>query len=325
MKSRSKELLDRAIAAMVAAIDIYNKPDFRYRAESFTVLATNAWELLLKAKWLHDHKNQMNSLYVRYGKGQKRTRIKKSRSGNPITHSIDYLAKKLLETKTLDQHAWKNLQILLEMRDTVVHFYHQAPQFAERLQEVGAAAVKNFVAAIQDWFERDLSEYNFYLMPLSFVSIPERTDAILLNKEEKRFIEFLGQQELDNTDPSARYSVTVNIEVRFTRSKAKKALAVQVTRDPNAPAIRLTEEQIRERYPWDYNLLTEECRQRYTDFKVNQEYHDIRKGLVTDQRFAHVRRLDPDNPKSSRKVFYSPNILTELDRHYTKKQLRVTR
>ncbi len=319
MKSRSKELLNRAIAAMVAAIDIYNKPDFRYRAESFTVLATNAWELLLKAKWLHDHKNQMNSLYVRYGKGQKRKRIKKSRSGNPITHSLDYLAKKLLETKTLEQHAWKNLQILLEMRDTVVHFYHHAPQFAERLQEVGAATVKNFVAAIQDWFERDLSEYNFYLMPLSFVSIPERTDAILLNKEERRFIEFLEQQEPDNTDPSARYSVTVNIEVRFTRSKAKDALALQVTKDPNAPAIRLTEEQIRERYPWDYKTLTEKCRQRYTDFKVNQEYHDIRKGLVTDQRFAHVRRLDPDNTKSSRHVFYSPKILTELDRHYTKR------
>ncbi len=31
MKSRSKELLDRAVAAMVAAIDVYNKPDSPYR------------------------------------------------------------------------------------------------------------------------------------------------------------------------------------------------------------------------------------------------------------------------------------------------------
>ena len=28
MKARYRELLDRAIAAMVAAIDVYNKPDF---------------------------------------------------------------------------------------------------------------------------------------------------------------------------------------------------------------------------------------------------------------------------------------------------------
>ncbi len=37
MKSRSKELLDRAIAAMVAAIEIYNKPGFPYRTESLKV------------------------------------------------------------------------------------------------------------------------------------------------------------------------------------------------------------------------------------------------------------------------------------------------
>ncbi len=36
MKARSKELLDRAIAATIAAIEIYSKPDFRYREELFT-------------------------------------------------------------------------------------------------------------------------------------------------------------------------------------------------------------------------------------------------------------------------------------------------
>jgi hypothetical protein len=30
MKSRSKELLDRPVAATVAAVEIYNKPDFLY-------------------------------------------------------------------------------------------------------------------------------------------------------------------------------------------------------------------------------------------------------------------------------------------------------
>jgi len=64
MKSRSKELLDRAISAMVAAIEIYNKPGFPYRTESFAILAINGWELLLKAKWLADHRNQASSLYV---------------------------------------------------------------------------------------------------------------------------------------------------------------------------------------------------------------------------------------------------------------------
>ncbi len=64
MKARSKELLDRAVAATVAAIEIYNKPDFLYREEAFSVLAINGWELLLKAKWLADHNNKINALYV---------------------------------------------------------------------------------------------------------------------------------------------------------------------------------------------------------------------------------------------------------------------
>lgn len=31
MKSRSSELLDKSTSAMIAAIEIYNKPDFLYR------------------------------------------------------------------------------------------------------------------------------------------------------------------------------------------------------------------------------------------------------------------------------------------------------
>ncbi len=319
MKARSKELLDRSIAAMIAAIDVYNKPDFRYRAESFVILAINAWELLLKGKWLHDHHNKISSLYVREGKGETRKRIKKSRSGNPLTHSADYLAKKLVEQRSLHQNAWKNLQILLEMRDTVVHFYHNSPQFSERLQEIGAAAVKNFVAVIHDWFQRDLSEFNFYLMPLSFVNIPVENEGILLNKQEEKFLRFLEQQEPGDDDPEAEYSVTVNIEVRFTRSKAKEALAVRLTKDPNAPVIRLTEDQIRERYPWDYNTLTDKCRRRYDNFKVNRKYHEIRKRLQVNTIYAHIRRLDPENPESPKKVFYNPNILREFDKNYAKK------
>ena len=49
---------------MKAAIEIYNKPGIPYRNESFTILAINAWELLLKAKWLELHRHKRRSLYV---------------------------------------------------------------------------------------------------------------------------------------------------------------------------------------------------------------------------------------------------------------------
>ena len=64
MKSKSNELLDKSISAMIAAIEVYNKPDFLYRGETFSILAINSWELLLKAKHLKDNHNKMRSLYV---------------------------------------------------------------------------------------------------------------------------------------------------------------------------------------------------------------------------------------------------------------------
>jgi len=50
--SLSKELAAKAVQAAVAAIEIYNKPNFSYREEAFSLLMLNGWELLLKAKWL---------------------------------------------------------------------------------------------------------------------------------------------------------------------------------------------------------------------------------------------------------------------------------
>ena len=122
MKARSKELLDRAIAATVAAIEIYNKPDFLYREEAFAVLAVNGWELLLKAKWLHDHNNRIRSLYVlepmtrKSGKRGKKLCVKTTRSGNPFTHSLDFLAQKLVEQAALNPKAWANPQALISPR-----------------------------------------------------------------------------------------------------------------------------------------------------------------------------------------------------------------
>ena len=48
---------------MLSAIEIYNKPDFKYREETFTILAINSWELLLKARILKLNNYRVNSIY----------------------------------------------------------------------------------------------------------------------------------------------------------------------------------------------------------------------------------------------------------------------
>jgi hypothetical protein len=40
---------------------------------------------------------------------------------------------------------------------------------------------------------------------------------------------------------------------------------------------------------------------------------------MVDPKYVRPRFLDPDNPKSGKKEFYSPTILAEFDKHYTRK------
>ena len=326
MKSLSNELLDRAVLAMAAGIEIYNKPGFPYRNESFTILAINSWELLLKTRWLHLHGHERRSLYVyearttKTGTKSKRKYIKRTRSNSPFTRELGYLAKQLVNEGILNPSACRNLETMLEFRDCATHFYNEDPAFHSRLYEIGAACVKNFTTAIYEWFDREVTEFNVHLMPLTFVGPPSDVEGALLNAEQNNFLAFLDSIDEPEVDPTSPYSVRVNVDVKFTRSKAKDAPAVRVTNDPSAVPVQLTEENIRERYPWDYRTLTAKCRQRYADFKENSQYHGIRKGLENDQRDSRRRLLDPDNPNGTSKVFFNPNILGEFDKHYAKKE-----
>lgn len=329
MKSRSKELIDKAIAATISAVEVYNKPDFQYRAETFCILAINGWELLIKAKWLKENDNKIQSLYEKEwprkkdGSKSRRSRIKRTRSGNPFTHSLTFLAKKLVEQGDLEQNAWANIQALLELRDSSVHFYNSSHNFANKLQEIGAASVKNFVSLVEEWFERDLSKFNFYLMPLSFINLPKQTKAVVLNKEEKKFLNYLGQLETEVDESDSKYSITINMEIKLTRSKSNDALGVRIVDSTNtdAPEVRMTEEQVLEQYPWDYKTFIDKCRERYVDFKMNKEFYKIRNSICEEkkERVCKIRYLDPKNPRGSKKPFFKPEILIEFDKHYTKR------
>ena len=63
-KTKSDLLLNKSIQAALSSIELYNKPNFSYREESFTILMVNAWELLLKAKIVTDANQDMSALYI---------------------------------------------------------------------------------------------------------------------------------------------------------------------------------------------------------------------------------------------------------------------
>ncbi len=323
MKSRAKELLERSLAAIVAALEIFNKPNFKYREDTFAILVINAWELLLKSKWISDNGNKLSSLYVienvknKDGAVGKKKRVKKTRSGNPFTHSLDYLGKKLVATKQLSQIALDNINVLLEIRDSAIHFYNTENIFSIRLQEIGAAAIHNYTTTAQQWFCADFSKYNLYILPLGFIQ-PKQHTGIILNREEKRFLNFLDSiEKKEHSDE--RYSISISIDVSFSKSKADDALKMRKGDSPIVVDIRLTEEQLKDKYPMSYKDLTNACRIRYVNFKQTPDFYDILKELKMDTTYSYERELHPGNPKSAKTNFYSTAIWNRLDRHYTKK------
>lgn len=103
-------------------------------------------------------------------------------------------------------------------------------------------------------------------------------------------------------------------------TKQKRTLKIKTSTDQNAPVMRLTDDEIKKHYPWDFKKLTSELHKRYSNFKHNQKYHRIRQKLITEGKGSFRRFLNPDNPKSSHQDFYSPDILKEFDEHYDKKK-----
>ena len=64
-RSTPLRIMMQSIDIMVSAMEIYNKPNFSYRDETFCILATNAWELMLKAKIISNNNDKMSSIYIK--------------------------------------------------------------------------------------------------------------------------------------------------------------------------------------------------------------------------------------------------------------------
>lgn len=327
--SRALILYDKAESALISAIEIYNKPAFSYREETFAILAINAWELLLKAKVLTENSGALSSLYVYEsrtnadGTPSKRKYPKRNRAGNPLTIGMG-VAITALDGKAstrLPVEVRANLEALIEVRDNAVHFVNARFDLAKAVLELGTACVKNFVTLAEKWFDCDLSEYNLYLMPIGFLSAPSAT-AIAVGGDEGRLVSYLRQvSATQNTvTASSGFHVALDVSIAFKRSATDAVSTFTLTNDPSAPHVFLTEEDIRQKYPWDYRELLSRLRARYTDFKENSAFHDIRRPLLEDSRYVLARYLDPGNHKSPKKPFHNPNILTAFDKHYTKRK-----
>ena len=306
-------LVDKAVSSCISSIEIYNKPDFKFREESFSILLVNSWELLLKAKILKDTADQLDSITF-FKNGQAEI----SASGNPKTISITKALNILSGSGVLKPVVAENIKLLIEIRDESVHFLHTDLELATKIQCIGTASLKNFMTLAMEWFGVDFRRYNFYLMPVSFFHLSDMESFSVDNDATDNLMRYLDSVEQNfSEDPDPQFSITLRLETKFVKSSSEEAVLVRVTDDPEAPEIQISEEDALKSYPFTYESLCATARARFSDFKANTKFHDIMRGLKAQgERFCKERRLDPRNPQSIRKMFYHSRIIEELDKHF---------
>lgn len=149
-----RHLLRNSKAAMIAAVELYNKPKFDYREECFVILLLNAWELILKAVL---SKNGKSIFYKKRRKEPYRTLS----WSDALTK-----AEKFFPNGIEPLPVRRNLDLLSTYRDNAVHFYNQRG-FGTIIYTLAQTSIVNFKDLLLKAFDIDLgAEISWSLLPL---------------------------------------------------------------------------------------------------------------------------------------------------------------
>lgn len=156
-----KALLNNSISAILAAVEIYNKPRISYRNECFVVLLINSWELMFKAIL---SKNKI-SIY----EPKKRNQPQRTLSlWLAIEASKSYFPNNISHKAVV-----ANINSLVDYRDNVIHFYNEKG-FETVIYGLAQTSIVNFRDIVKDIFDIDIAkEVNINLLPLSFSAPPD--------------------------------------------------------------------------------------------------------------------------------------------------------
>ena len=329
MRSRYMQLVDKSIECMVSAIEIYNKPDFKYREDSFCILSINAWELLLKAKILKNNKNQLASIYVKEYKknksGEKTKRLvyKTTRSNNYFTIDIKNAMKRLKDKGELDNETCENIETLIELRDNSTHFVNKSDVLSRKIGELGMASISNFNSYLFDWFAGSLGKYNMYLMPMALINDDEFNASILGNREKAvdNVLRYINKKEKEYpSDVNKKHNITVSVDIKLVKASkitdSSKQLAI--SSNGEGPTINVSAEDLSKIYPIEYKVLVAKLKSRYKNFKVNSDFHELRRNLEDKKDLCYAYPLNPKNLDGPTKKIYSPKMITAFDKYYEK-------
>ena len=216
MRRLTKKLLKKSQGAFLLSLEVFNKPTIEYRTESFSILFTNAWELLLKAHLFQTSGGRKLSIFRRKRKNRKRESLK-----------IDECLKKVFPN--IHDPVRKNIEYISEVRNEAAHLIiaELDPYFSRVFQ----SGVLNYLEYIEKWFSMSLSEK---LKP-GFISLVSDEKALKdvsilkkkFNREDRQSISSWIERfkELEKIGIKATVPITYSVALVGSPKKADIVLS----------------------------------------------------------------------------------------------------
>lgn len=298
-------------AALLGAIEIYNKPTVEYREQTFALLLANAWEILLKARLIQMKQGKIQAIYRRKSGSRHFERDKITKE--PITISL----KQAIEQAGVSAPVKANVQGIIEIRNRAAHLGVLKPEVQERILRFGTASVLNFIKLSSNWLGVTIDAP--YLLPVGFVGHAKSAKASFPRGQRELIRTLDGLTRLPSGTDDPEYPVVIDVQIEV-RPGLSGGGSVGMTTDPKAPKFRVSDDEALRAFPDTYDDLIAECKKRYSDFKQNASFYKLLKSLKADPSCAHERRLNPNRQKSAKQMFYNlGSVFAILDEEYLKR------
>lgn len=150
---------------------------------------------------------------------------------------------------------------------------------------------------------------NAVILDIANGKVEGKGGALLIDSKLIPKIKFIKEGSFkEGGEPTLKLVGNVKPVIFSKVSKIEKD-GRKITNDPNAPAIRLEEEDmLKAKFPLNYEDLKKHLKAKFPNLKLNAEFYEIKKKLMEDENLSKRRFLDPNNPEGPKKDFYNTLI-----------------
>lgn len=231
-----KRLVDNSLSAMLAAVEVYNKPQMTYRDEVTVILVVNAWELALKATL----RQKNRSIFSPKQRGERYRSIGIDDALGRVSVS------KLWPTGIDGRAAAANVKALTEYRNRAIHLYN-----AQGLGAIIYPFLQQNVLNYRDFmlakFKKDLADsMTWQLLPLGATAPADAVRFMKVDKnatmvaEVQQFLDqlrsFMDEAEAAGSDMS-RVATVYDINMQSIKKMTSADLIVAISPTANGQVV----------------------------------------------------------------------------------------